>query len=702
MRALKWVLVALLVLIAAAVVLVLTIDVNRFKPQIVAAVENATGRKLEIVGNLGLSVFPSPALTVKEVTFANAPWGSRPAMATIGEFDVEVDLLPLLRQQIKIDRLVLANVDLLLEKNAQGQANWEFSSPASQPASREAKPAAASQPNDLPVVSDLLLKNVKVAFRDAQSGATADVNLKELAVEQTNSGVLAAQLIAVVNGNDLEVNGTLGSLAELTAPSQPWPIKLNITGPGARAQIDGTIAQPLQAKGIALTVGADIPDLAKLAGTFGASAPSLPVKLQTQVKDTGPQRYQLTGLTANIGPNDLAGSGEIALGGPRPMLRFDLTSKSFDVATLLGPASKAAAESKPAGTATPGAGAGGGRNGTDGRLFSDEPLPLDGLNAVDAVLAYKAERFKAPMIEAQNLAVNVALKDGVLNAKPQAENIAGGRLAGDVTLSGKAKTLTAKLDGAGIVLSDYLQKNGITDVVRRGAPADLAVDVKSQGGSLRQIMGNLNGSAVLKVGEGELKEEYVRSFMPDLARAVGVFDRATAKTKLHCVVSGLDIRNGVATPKALLAETGSLTLAGDGNVNLGTEQLNLRLAVTSRDTSLAGALPPVRVRGTLANPSFSPDSEALVKGALGAAAGAAALGPLGVLAPLLGAQQGGGGNPDEAAKAACTRAIALAEGRQVPQTAPTQQTQPQSQQPQQPSGNPLEDLRKGLGGLLRR
>src|SRR5690606_38587717 len=135
-------------------------------------------------------------------------------------------------------------------------------------------------------------------------------------------------MVAVVNGNDLEVNGTLGSLAELTAPSQPWPIKLNVAGPGARAQIDGTIAQPLQAKGIALTIGADIPDLAKLARTFGVSAPSVPVKFQTQVKDDGPQHYRLTGLAANLGPNDLSGSGEVALGGARPALRFDLASKS--------------------------------------------------------------------------------------------------------------------------------------------------------------------------------------------------------------------------------------------------------------------------------------------------------------------------------------------------------------------------------------
>jgi len=78
MRILKWVGVVLALLIVAAVVAVLTVDVNRFKPQIVAAVENATGRKLEIAEDMKLSLWPL-GVGVKRVSFANAGWGSRPS-----------------------------------------------------------------------------------------------------------------------------------------------------------------------------------------------------------------------------------------------------------------------------------------------------------------------------------------------------------------------------------------------------------------------------------------------------------------------------------------------------------------------------------------------------------------------------------------------------------------------------------------------
>lgn len=690
MRIVKWGLAILVLLIAAAVVAVLTVDVNRFKPQIVAAVEEATGRKLDIAEDMKLSLWPL-GIGVKRVSFANAAWGTRPQMATIGEFTAQVDLIALIGGQVKIDSLVLNDVDLLLEKDRQGRANWDFAGqkPAPQQQPQTPAPAAQSGGGSIPTIENVSLKNVKLAFRDAQTGARNDVALTELSVKQASGGQLVTKLVATVDGNAITADGTLGSLGELMAPSRPWPVKMNVTLPGAKASVEGSIAQPMQAKGLALKLSAEAPDLAKLAALAGASAPAVPLSLQAEVRDLGPQRYGLNNIVMKIADSDLGGSGEINLAGAKPAVKFDLASKSMDVTQLMP---KETAAKPAAAGSTPAAAKPAAAPKSDGRLFSADPLPLDGLNAADAVVAYKAERFKAPMLEAQGLAVNLTLKDGLLNLKPAIANLAGGSINGDISVNGKAKSMTAKLDGKGVVLSDYLQKNGITDVVRRGGPTDLVLDVSSSAASVRQMMAGLNGKLVLKVGEGELKEEYVRAALPRLADAVGALSRATAKTKLHCVVAGADIKNGMVTPKAILAETGSMTMTGDGTVNLGTEQLDLRLVPSSRDTGLAAALPPVRVRGSFTDPSFTPDTAALAKGMIGAAAGFAALGPLALLSPALGS----GG--DDAATA-CAKAVALAEGRPVPQSS----TKPAagSTQPQQEQ-KPLDNLRKGLGNLLGR
>ncbi len=694
MRILKWVAALVVLLVAGAVIAVLTVDVNRFKPQIVAAAENATGRKLEIAQDMKLSLWPL-GIGVKQVSFANASWGSRPQMATIGEFTAQVDLMALIGGQVKVDSLVLNDVDLLLEKDRQGRANWDFAGQQPAPQQQPQTQPAPQQSGGtvIPAVQNVSLKNVRLAYRDAQAGSQNNVVLSELTVKQASGGLLAVKLAADVDGKAVTADGTLGSLDDLMSGSRPWPVKMTATLPGAKASIDGSIAQPMQAKGIALKLTVDAPDLSKVAALAGASVPAVPLTLQADVKDPGPQRYALSNLAIKIADSDLSGSGEVNLSGAKPSVRFDLASKTMDVTQLMPKDSAAAKPAAGGGTAAGGSAASGA--GGQKRLFSSDPLPLDGLNAVDATGSYKAERLKAPMLDVQGVALTLTLKDGVLNAKPAVANLASGNLNGDITVNAKSKALSAKLDGKGVVLSEYLQKAGITDLLRRGGPTDLVLDVTSSAASMQQMMAGLNGKMVLKVGEGELKEEYIREFLPGLARAVAALDRATAKTKLHCVVSGLDFKNGVVTPKAILAETGSMTMTGDGTVNLGTERLDLKLVPSSRDTGLAAALPPVNVRGSLTDPSFTPDTAALAKGVIGTVAGVAALGPLAILSPAIGS----GG--DDAATA-CAKAVALAEGRPVPQSAKPAagaQQQPQ-QQPQ--SSNPVDNLKRGLGNLLGR
>src|SRR3546814_8324697 len=82
-----------------------------------------------------------------------------------------------------------------------------------------------------------MLKNVKLAYRDAQSGAKNDLLLRQLSVKQAKGDTLAVTLAADVDGNEIAAEGTLGSLAELMGPSRPWPVKLAVTVPGATVNV---------------------------------------------------------------------------------------------------------------------------------------------------------------------------------------------------------------------------------------------------------------------------------------------------------------------------------------------------------------------------------------------------------------------------------------------------------------------------------
>ena len=65
-------------LIAAALVAPFFIDVNSYKPMILAEVKKATGRDLVIDGPIGLSILPVPKVSLTGVRFANVAGAKNP------------------------------------------------------------------------------------------------------------------------------------------------------------------------------------------------------------------------------------------------------------------------------------------------------------------------------------------------------------------------------------------------------------------------------------------------------------------------------------------------------------------------------------------------------------------------------------------------------------------------------------------------
>ena len=123
---LKIVGILLIAVIVGGVVVLMTLDLNDYKPEIIAEVKQATGRDLVIEGDIELEISFTPAIAVNGVRFANAAWGSRRDMVKIDRLEAQVALLPLLSSVIDVQKIVLIGADILLEKNAAGEANFVF------------------------------------------------------------------------------------------------------------------------------------------------------------------------------------------------------------------------------------------------------------------------------------------------------------------------------------------------------------------------------------------------------------------------------------------------------------------------------------------------------------------------------------------------------------------------------------------------
>ncbi|MEE9611804.1 MAG: AsmA family protein [Desulfatiglandales bacterium] len=109
-------------MIVAAYVILSTYDYNKFKPRIAKVVKDATGRELTLAGDINLDVGLLPTLVVEDVSFQNAAWGSRPELAKLKPFEIQVALLPLILKRIIVKRIILVSPDILVETDSSGKS----------------------------------------------------------------------------------------------------------------------------------------------------------------------------------------------------------------------------------------------------------------------------------------------------------------------------------------------------------------------------------------------------------------------------------------------------------------------------------------------------------------------------------------------------------------------------------------------------
>jgi AsmA protein len=128
-RVLKWISLGfgglVLLLVVAALVVVWIVDANAFKPRIEAAVREATGRELTLVGDIELGFFPWLSLRAGEGRFGNAPGFGDGPMASWKSAQLGAKVFPLLRGELVASRVKLDGADVRLVRRADGTSNWE-------------------------------------------------------------------------------------------------------------------------------------------------------------------------------------------------------------------------------------------------------------------------------------------------------------------------------------------------------------------------------------------------------------------------------------------------------------------------------------------------------------------------------------------------------------------------------------------------
>lgn len=184
---------ALIVVVVLALVAAATlIDPNAFKGRIENQVAETTGRTLSIDGDIEWGFWPKIRLHTGPVELSNAPGFGDAPFLKLDEFEFAVATWPLVMSDIKMDAVKLYGFELNLEKNADGETNWDDLAGEGTKDDRgdeEDHGAGGGDLGDLPAIAlgGVDIRDARITYRDASTG-------QDLALTEINASTGALEL----------------------------------------------------------------------------------------------------------------------------------------------------------------------------------------------------------------------------------------------------------------------------------------------------------------------------------------------------------------------------------------------------------------------------------------------------------------------------------------------------------------------------
>lgn len=272
-----------------------------------------------------------------------------------------------------------------------------------------------------------------------------------------------------------------------------------------------------------------------------------------------------------------------------------------------------------------------GADNKDESLLSEEPLPFDLLNAVDADIRLKARRIQGRDAEFHFGNIAVLLDEGELRVGNLEGSYQQTKFSGGIDIKTVPSThVSTKFLVQHFDFGRFLSEVGLTgEIVGK---ADSAVDLRSQGDSPRELAAHLSGTVSIILGPGRVPDVLDVLAEGLHRRVINIWGEE--KGQLHCGVMHFDIKNGIATIQAFVLETTDTIARATGEIDLSEEQLNLWLTAEPKNPTLFTFPPRLHVTGSTSNPQVRVDKTSAAK--RGATAlSALVVGPLGLLAPFV-------------------------------------------------------------------
>lgn len=605
-----------------------------YKDQVIHNIESATGRQVEIKGDIGLRFIPRVELVMSKVRMGNpAGFDESTNMLTLDELQLSLGFLPLLRGELDVQTLRLINPVLSLARNAKGKPNWELS--PEEPIEKTMAEAEEKKKGGRRTVKmpEMEIINGTVTYQakpDAELVSLAQLNMK-VKVPSLDDQLTIYADTRLYNRLLATLEIRLNTPADwLEGRETAYTVELRLDKDLMKLAAEGK-ANPRPDSGKTPNVQGSVhlaarslPELAKALEQPALARIPEPGKLSLRTMfNWQDQKAALRGTTLSLDETTLSGSGMFDLAGKRPSIALELIST--DTLVLSGLTAKPEGQQPISRTEDA---------STSG--WDKEPLITDNtfLSAADADISLKMGGLKMDNVTLGTFQANAHLLNGVLKFSiPEAAFYGGkGQISGEIGASGKtglriSQSLQLSDANIGLFLRDAFAFDRLDGV------GNLKVNINTRGDSQYDFVNNLGGNGSLSLENGAIRGfnlaetvRNVRSFVasvknPDIAAEMQSTDDAV-KTDFSRFSGSFTIDRGTLTNPDLALKAPLLDTTGKGTVNIPQKTVDYRLRPTlvgslegeGRTQQTSGGLTiPLRVTGTFDQLKFTPDAESAVE-----------------------------------------------------------------------------------------
>jgi AsmA protein len=201
------------VVLAVISYVILTFNPADYKDKVIQLVHEKYQRTLHLDGDIKLSIFPTPGVSLNKVALSER--NSEQEFAALDALRVKLALWPLLRKQVVVDEMDIHGMRANLVKLREGKLNVDDMLGTSRPEGQQS-PAAASQAVSFDVAA-IAIHDAHLGYRDEVSGAQYTIKGMTLKTGRVASGVpVKVGLHAGIQSSQLKLDVTTDLKTTLT------------------------------------------------------------------------------------------------------------------------------------------------------------------------------------------------------------------------------------------------------------------------------------------------------------------------------------------------------------------------------------------------------------------------------------------------------------------------------------------------------